>query len=219
VDESLEQRPPQVLRAERLLSFTDGVVAIAATLLVLPLVEVVPHERIDNVGNLLSGNRNTFLAFVLSFLVIYRFWLVHHRIFSGVEKVSVPLVWLNGVWLLAIVFLPFPTQLVGTQDTEDRTAWGLYIGTMLVAAVVSAASHWLISGQRGEETTMRSRARLLVLTGAMAVAFVLAVTVPGAGPWALLLLIPAALGQRVVRGRMESARERSQRALRSRRTR
>jgi uncharacterized membrane protein len=176
--------------------FSDGVVAIAATLLVLPLVDLAPDRTVDDIGAVLRENRSTFFAFVLSFVVIYRFWLLHHRIFGSASQVGSALFWLNGLWLLGIVFLPFPTQLVGAQDTSDRVAWGLYIGTLLVTSATSAACLWLIRRGAADERERPHPAHTLVVTGALAVAFVLAVTVPGAGPWALLLLIPATVAQR-----------------------
>jgi uncharacterized membrane protein len=191
--------------AERLLSFTDAVVAIAATLLVLPLVEIVPRQSIPDVGGFLRDNQAAFLTFVLSFLVIYRFWYVHHRIFGDAKDISGPLLWLNALWLLSIVFLPFPTQLVGTQDTDDRVSWGLYIGTMFVASTCTAVGQWLLHRSGRGRWTTASRIRLPLLTATMALAFVLAITIRGAGPWALLLLLPAGFAQRVA-GRRRSPR-------------
>jgi uncharacterized membrane protein len=171
-------------------------VAIAATLLVLPLLGIARDSNSATIGTVLRENRSTFFAFVLSFVVIYRFWLVHHRIFGRASELSGALVWLNGLWLLSIAFLPFPTQLVGSIG-DGRVVWGLYIGTMLVTVATSAACLWLVRRAGGQEPDKGSQTRILVITGAMAVAFVLGVAVPGAGPWALLLLFPAVAAQRI----------------------
>lgn len=207
---STGDHPARSRGSERLLSFSDAVVAIAATLLVLPLVEIAPRATVPDIGQLLGDNRATLLAFILSFVVIYRFWLVHHRVFGSAEQVSGALVWLNGLWLLSIVFLPFPTQLIGAPGTTDNKGiWGLYIGTLLVASATLSASLWLI--RRTWPPAVRDvphpdiwvrgvpvgLGRILVMTLGLAVAFVLAVTVRGAGPWALLLLIPAGASQRL----------------------
>jgi hypothetical protein len=84
---------------DRLIGVSDAVVAIAATLLVLPLVDIAPNEDVTDVRALLVDNTSIFLSFVLSFVLIYRFWLVHRQIMSQVTELTMPLVWLNGVWL------------------------------------------------------------------------------------------------------------------------
>jgi uncharacterized membrane protein len=179
---------------DRLISFSDAVVAIAATLLVLPLVDIVPHVEITDVGRLLADSTSKFVVFVLSFVVIYRFWLVHHHTFDKVVNLTSPLIWVNGLWLLSIVFIPFPTQLIGSQAADERLTFGLYVGTLLLTTACGAVSHWLIvrSGLSREGVTVGPA---LVMTGAMALAFVLAATIPGVGAWALLLLIPAWFAQ------------------------
>jgi uncharacterized membrane protein len=193
------QAPRESRAVNRLINFSDAVVAIAATLLVLPLAEIVPGVDVTNVGALLADNTSKFVAFVLSFVVIYRFWLVHHHIFDRVVDLTPALVWVNCLWLLSIVFLPFPTQLVGSQDSMDRLTYGLYIGTLLVTTASGAVSQWLIlrSGRSRAPDEDRRGAPVpaLVMTGAMALAFILAVTIPGVGAWALLLLIPAGVAQ------------------------
>jgi uncharacterized membrane protein len=180
--------------AERFLSFSDAVVAIAATLLVLPLVDAVATAKsTDTVLTLLTDNKETVFAFVLSFFVIYRFWTAHHLIFGGSAPLTPALRWLNGVWLFSIVFLPVPTRLIGANKTN--TGWdALYIGTLLVAVVTTEASHWLIArlaGQPALETTLS----VLPMPVATVVALVLAIAVPSIGLWALLLLFGAGLVQ------------------------
>jgi hypothetical protein len=148
VDQTADARPPADAHdTGRLLGFSDAVVAIAATLLVLPLLDIVRDRTSEEeIGAILRQNRSAFFAFVLSFVVIYRFWLVHHMIFARVRE--------------------------------------------------SAACLWLVRRSGGEHTPA-SQTRVLIITGAMALAFVLAATVPGAGPWALLLLFPAVALQRI----------------------
>src|SRR3712207_2209345 len=69
---------------DRLVTFLDAVVAIAITLLVLPLVDVIPDEGRDvDLGALLADEAGRFGAFALSFAVIAQLWLVHHRIEIG----------------------------------------------------------------------------------------------------------------------------------------
>jgi uncharacterized membrane protein len=99
------------LGLERLVFFSDAVFAIAITLLVLEIeVPHLPHDAPPSaywgaLGELVPS----FLAFLLSFLVIGRFWLSHHQIFARVTHFDVRLVWPNMLYLLAIAFMPFTT--------------------------------------------------------------------------------------------------------------
>ena len=65
---------------DRLVFFSDAVAAIAITLLILPLVDGVSKQ--GSLSNLLDADRDRFLAFLLSFLVIARFWTIHHSLFD-----------------------------------------------------------------------------------------------------------------------------------------
>lgn len=85
---------------ERLVFFTDAVVAIAITPLVLPLV----------------------YSFLLSFAVIARPWRVHHKLFQHVGALSEPVVLWNTLWVLTIVVLPFPTEMIGGYGNDRFTA-------------------------------------------------------------------------------------------------
>lgn len=115
---------------------TDAVVAIAMTLLVLPLVEAVPEVDIDDVGAFVGEHLSLFVSFVVSFLVILLFWAAHQRLFQYVTDMTAGLRLLNAAWLLLIAFLPFPTALLGRGPTTSTAP--VYIGTVFVLSVVSA---------------------------------------------------------------------------------
>jgi uncharacterized membrane protein len=122
---------------DRLVLFTDAVVAIALTLLVLPLVEVVPeafreHQRSTEV---ITGHQAQIMSFLLSFLVIMRLWFVHHRVFQHIGAYTRPLMVWNAGWLLAIVVLPFPTEMVAHYPGHDRFTVLFYIGNVLAASI------------------------------------------------------------------------------------
>jgi uncharacterized membrane protein len=119
---------------DRFVTFLDAVVAIAITLLVLPLAEVLQGVEPDQtLAGVLSGEAGQFFAFFLSFAVIARFWLVHHRIVEGVAAYDGAFLRLNLLWILTIVLLPFATQVVGSYPPEPL-AVGLYIGTITVSS-------------------------------------------------------------------------------------
>ncbi|MEK8227283.1 TMEM175 family protein [Oerskovia sp. M15] len=84
----LTSRTPRGL--DRLVNFTDAAVAIAITLLVLPLVDLVADGEAHSVRALVQGESGTFLAFAISFVVIARFWTAHHRVFEHLRDYSEP---------------------------------------------------------------------------------------------------------------------------------
>ena len=121
--------------AERLVFFTDAVVAIALTLLVLPLVDLVPEARrsAPDLSSLLRENLAELGSFLLSFLVIFRFWWAHHQLFRHVSRLNGALMRWNVLWMLSIVFLPWPTAIITAYDTSPGTVL-LYVGTLLVSS-------------------------------------------------------------------------------------
>ncbi|MFI5206342.1 MAG: TMEM175 family protein [Candidatus Paceibacterales bacterium] len=100
----------------RLEMFSDGVFAIAITLLVLE-IKVPPLDTIHSVSDLWQGLRKlgpSYFAFALSFLFIFIAWGNHHVTFRLVDKSSSFFIYANGFLLLTLVFLPFPTALLAT---------------------------------------------------------------------------------------------------------
>lgn len=195
---------------DRLNNFSDAVVAIAATLLVLPLVDSAASIGDRSVGAFLGDVRQQIFAFVLSFVVIYRFWSIHHRAYSRLVGYSGPLVAVNCLWLLSIVFLPFPTELLGLASTVDRAVIVLYIGTMCVTAVTLLLAQWIsvrqpgLLSQRGRDDTPLAVGA--VNTGLLLLALVVAVALPAIGLYALLLLLIATPVERRMLARRGDAR-------------
>jgi len=101
----------------RALTFTDGLFAIAMTLLVVSLaVPTLSGSDKDSVGALadeLSDDSATFVSFAISFAVIGRYWVAHHTFFSALARMDRGLIGLNLIYLAFIAFLPFPTALLG----------------------------------------------------------------------------------------------------------
>lgn len=101
----------------------SGVVAIAITVLILPLVDVVSDIRNMKTAEFLAQNQYRLFIFVLSFAVIANFWVMHHQIYERVSSYTIPLVWANMLWLLSIVSLPFSTNSSrhSAKTTRQRT--------------------------------------------------------------------------------------------------
>ncbi len=119
---------------DRLVNFSDAAVAIAITLLVLPLVDVAGQITSMSLGRLFETHGGTFLAFALSFVVIARFWVVHHRVFEFVIDYSSAIVWANFLWLLSIVFLPFVTNVLANAQPNNGAVYAVYIITLIVTS-------------------------------------------------------------------------------------
>lgn len=137
-----EDRPDEESRsyaAERPKAFVDAVVAIAMTLLILPLMESVGEAASSGETTLewLGDHRDQLLSFGLSFAIIAMFWMSHHRLFAPVALVSNRLLWLLAAWMLSIVWLPVATSISGQMSGEDSLARVLYIGSMIVTALLS----------------------------------------------------------------------------------
>lgn len=177
----------------RLTNFSDAIVAIAITLLVLPLVDSAGAIGSTGLDVYFRENRPKLLAFALSFVVIGSFWWAQHRAFEHVQSYDNLLVGGMAVWVFAIVFLPFPTELLGAAQNDFRVVHAIYIGTMLVMALAVLVQEWAIvrspgvqeEGHRGEATIDHA----LVLAGLMAIAFVVDIAFHAVGMWALLVLL------------------------------
>jgi uncharacterized membrane protein len=118
----------------RLEAFSDGVVAIAATLLVIELA--VPAAG-EDVRAAVRHELPAMAAFAVSFLTILIFWINHHALFAGVRRVDRGVLLLNGLVLLGISFVSFPTAVLGRA-----LQGGPYAGAAAVfyAAVLALAS-------------------------------------------------------------------------------
>lgn len=115
---------------ERIAFFSDAVVAIAITLVVLPLVDAARDLGGESVGTFLYRNTYGLIAAASSFFAITIFWMWHHRFYQKVTAYTASLLWANAVWLACIVFLPVATVVNVTTDAADRVGVVLYLGTL-----------------------------------------------------------------------------------------
>jgi uncharacterized membrane protein len=119
----------------RVLAFSDGLFAIAMTLLVVAIAVPVLEVGSDE-GELLRALDDlvpNFISFFLSFAVIGRYWFAHHVLFALLRAVDSRLIALNMVYLGFVAFLPFPTALLG-EYFDNPIAVAAYA---LTAAIVS----------------------------------------------------------------------------------
>jgi uncharacterized membrane protein len=194
----------------RLVSFSDAVVAIAITLLILPLVDSASSIGNAALSTFFNDNQTKLLAFALSFAVIGSFWWGQHQVFERVRAYNSVLVWGMFLWLLSIVFLPFPTELIGTVTDGTVAVHAIYIGTMLVAAIGALVQQWAIvrwpelqEKADDDVVTIDSALILVVLMGA---ALVMTIVLPSVGLWPLLALLLSRPLERLAAARRRSVR-------------
>ena len=125
------------MNKNRLEAFSDGVFAIAITLLILN-VKVPDKQNINNehLNQILRNATPKLLSFAFSFLVIGVFWVAHHRIFSFAKVVNTPLLWLNIIYLMFIALIPFPASILADNFFLTTTIL-LYTGNLLIISILN----------------------------------------------------------------------------------
>jgi uncharacterized membrane protein len=123
----------------RVLAFSDGLFAIAMTLLVVGIAVPklngvdVDKDSVRDLANALGDRLPDFISFFISFAVIGRYWAAHHEFFSLLARIDNRLLATNLLYLALIAFLPFPTGLLG-ELFENPLSVAIYA---IVVAIVS----------------------------------------------------------------------------------
>ena len=141
-----EQAEKETARIE---AFSDGVFAIAITLLVLEIK--VPIGAGHDLGKLLVAEWPSYFAFVTSFATIGIMWMNHHRMFNLIGRANPMLMILNGVLLLGITFVPFPTAVVADylgHDGDKAAACFLAVTYIGIAIAFNLLWRYASSPQR-----------------------------------------------------------------------
>ena len=165
----------------RIEALTDGIFAVAMTLLVLDLrlPDALALAAIDDAG--LRAALLTLLpkleSYVISFLVLCVFWLGHHRLMHLVRGVDHLFLWRNLLFILFITFVPFSTSLMGQYRSLDDAplVYGVNLGLVLAAQFLMwrHALFHLMDGAHGEVAarwrTVRDRYAIAFIIVAAAV--------------------------------------------------
>jgi uncharacterized membrane protein len=131
------------MSTNRLEAFSDGVFAIAITLLILEIR--IPESGPDtDLAEELLHLWPSYAAYAVSFLVIGIYWVNHHSVFDHIARVDRPLLFLNLWLLLTVSFMPFPTAVFARYIREDdaEIAAAAYSATMLMAALAFFVLWW-----------------------------------------------------------------------------
>lgn len=204
-ERTARRREENEVEFSRIVAFSDGVFAIAITLLVLNL-SVPEHIAGDDLNKVLWEQRQDLLAYVISFAVIGRFWILHHRFFSSVIGFDARLLTLNLFYLGWIALLPFSSQVLGDHG-GDSAAIVLYAinlsGVTLVGMLMFTDARRAGLSKMPEKEVREGRRRAIAISAVFLASVPVAPIAPGVAPllWLALFLDP--IGRRVWRRRAE----------------
>ena len=125
---------------ERVSALSDGVFAVAITLLVVSIAVPTIRGTVTN-AKLAHGLAQIwphFFSYFLSFVIIGMFWISHHALFTIIRRVDRTLIWLNMFYLLLIVFMPYPTNLLSLFG-QTMVATVIYAAVLAAAGLLQAA--------------------------------------------------------------------------------
>jgi TMEM175 potassium channel family protein len=189
-----KRREGNEIEFSRIVAFSDGVFAIAITLLVLSL-HIEEHLHGESLGSALWEQRQDLLAYAISFAVIGRFWVIHHRFFGEVTGFDGRLLALNIFYLAWIVLIPFSSEVLGDHggDTDAVVLYAVNLAVVAVLGWVMAfdahrAGLTTISPDEEREFRVRAFSVAIVFLASIPLAFVS----PALAPllWLILFLDP-----------------------------
>jgi uncharacterized membrane protein len=193
-ERAAKRREGNEVEFSRIVAFSDGVFAIAITLLVLNL-GIEKHLASGEVGEALWDQRENLVAYAISFAVIGRFWLVHHRFFSEVRAFDGRLIALNLLYLGWIVLIPFSSEVLGRYGGQTA-AVVLYsanlLGVVLVGMLMALDAHRGGLTSADAATRREARRRSTYIASVFALSIPVAFLAPSVAPflWLVLFLGP-----------------------------
>jgi uncharacterized membrane protein len=201
--QTVKRREENEIEFSRIVAFSDGVFAIAITLLVLNL-GVPGHGPRPDLGAELWAERQDLFAYALSFAVIGRFWVVHHRFFGEVTGFDGRLIGLNLFYLAWIVLIPFSSQVLGDHG-GDEAAVILYAAN-LAGVILSGTLLFADSRRAGLSRTPPEEARTaqrmaLVIAAIFLASIPVALLDPELAPYCWIALFIGPVVARVARVR------------------
>jgi uncharacterized membrane protein len=198
-ERAAKRREGNEIEFSRIVAFSDGVFAIAITLLVLGL-GVEKHLSDGQLGSELWDQRENLVAYALSFAVIGRFWLVHHRFFSEVTAFDGRLIALNLFYLGWIVLIPFSSEVFG-EYSGKTAAVVLYAanlsGVVLIGMLMSADAHRRGLTSADAATWREAHSRSVYIAAAFLLSIPVAFISPSLAPLMWLVMFLGSAGRLV----------------------
>lgn len=182
-----------MLNTNRLENLSDGIFAIAMTLLVLNINIPDSSETNKEVANILINETHTFFIFGLSFIILAVFFILHHKQFHFIEKTTKGHIWINIIFLMLISLMPFISSLVGdySNDFTARTFFNINIfllGFILYLNWKYASKHDLLKkGSISEKEIIKKEKGCMVLPVLAVIAVGISVITPIFSPFVYLL--------------------------------
>ena len=146
------------MEKNRLEAFSDGVLAIIITIMILELKQPVS----DGWGDLFAL-WPTLLAYLLSFMFIAIYWVNHHLILHAAEQINVGILWCNIAWLFVMSFIPFTTAWVGSHPSS----WApltVYFADMSLASIAFHLMYYLIMRENKQKFQLGLRSIVSLIT-------------------------------------------------------
>jgi uncharacterized membrane protein len=177
----------------RITAFSDGVFAIAITLLVLALK--VPEDVAD-LGSTLQDQLPNLFAFAISFAVLARLWLFHHRLFAVLEGIDTSLIALNFLYLAFVTLVPFTSELIGDYGHAEiaTVIYAVNLGALGVVGavmVIVAFRRDLVRSEVAAELGVDTGPGNWLLAGVFLASIPIALIDPSAAQWSWLILFVA----------------------------
>jgi len=174
---------------DRLMAFTDGVFAIIITILVLEIA-VPDLGSGQTLSQSLEELRPTFLAYVISFILVGAYWMWHRNAFAQVRFVDHNVQWLNLVYLLLVALIPFAAATLGEYE-QDPVALHLYGAVLIGATVARVGIDWYLGRHPGllwHSMSVQARRLSLLAAAAPVVVYTIGMILAGTAPYLTLLL-------------------------------
>ena len=181
----------------RIEALTDGIFAIAMTLLVLTLdIPEAKTELIQTVElhSMLIGQMHKFLNYALSFLLLAIFWVIHHQQFHFIKRTNHKHLWINIVTLMFIALIPFSTSLVGDYN-DDMVAEFFFASNLFIIGMLflwnwayATKGHRLVDRSLDPQRIALGKKRGAVIPLVSLLAIVLSLTNPQFSFYAYLLI-------------------------------
>ncbi|HTX61260.1 MAG TPA: TMEM175 family protein [Methanobacterium sp.] len=186
-----------LMDTKRLETLVDGIFAIAMTLLVLGLAVPQISGPLSNmaVERSLTDLLPNLISMVLSFILLAVFWTIHHRIFKQIKYINSTLLWINIIWLLFIVLVPFSASLTGEYGSYPISHVIFNLNLLSIAFFLHL--NWYFANRSGffhknvDSRQINTTKKLNVLfIGVAILALALSYIIPSWCEMAYLLIIP-----------------------------
>lgn len=190
---------------DRMVNFTDAVVAVAITLLVLSIVDIRGTRSEQTVWEIVNDHGSEITTFLFTFIVVAVMWRVHNLVFNRLHGYDPVVFWLNLAWLIGIAFLPWPSALYGEGIGVNAGQWSggqglggaglLYWGTLAWLSLATGLIGWHVRAHPeledpGAGPSLRHPLRGFAFAAAFLVLGIASMFTPGLSRWLPLLLIP-----------------------------